>query len=175
MVTKERRSLVTGGDAEAVFVAPPAGQFEAEGDDFIAAPDIERIGSALIAAHEATFGHLQSREVAFLWKRKGGNAGGKTTLGKCQKPTGLLKHFAGADFVIWVAADHCRDHRLTAYQVEALVYHELLHAGEDENGKAVILPHDWTGFTGEVQQYGAWKPDLSAAAHSFEQLRLLGE
>lgn len=175
MVTKERRALITGGDPDEVFLAPPVEQFEMEEDEFVDAPDITRIGSALISAYEATFGHLQSREIAWLWKRKGGASGGKATLGKCQKPTGLLRHFAGADFVIWLAADHCRDHRLTAHQVEALVYHELLHAGEDEGGKPVILPHDFTGFLREVREYGAWKPDLSNAAHSFGQMPLFAE
>jgi hypothetical protein len=175
MVTTERRTLITGGDPAARFLPPRDEQFEEAGDDFLPAPDLERIGSALIAGHEARFGHLQSREVVFLWKRKGGAAGGKPTLGKCQRPTGLLKHFAGVDFVIWAAADHCRAVQMAAYQVEGLLFHELLHAGEDNEGRAVIWPHDFTGFRAEVEEYGAWKPDLSDAARSFGQMRMFGE
>lgn len=179
-------TLLTGGDPDEQYPAPSNDRFLVDdwwdtphGDDkepprhdFIAAADVERIAAALIARHDATFKHLGELAVAYRWKREGGDAGGKATLGKCVKTAGLVKHFGGVDFVIWLAADHCRSLRLTRWQVEALVYHELLHTERDEKGKPIVIPHDFAGFAKEIEHYGLWQPDLVLAGCAIQHLQL---
>lgn len=170
MVTEQRaRTLVTGGNPDKLFPVPPEEAFaEVEGPvEYIEAPDVERVAAALIGTC-SEFSHLRERALVYLWRAEGGKTKGKATLGKCAKPSGLLKHFAEADFMVWLAADHVRGMQFSAWQVEALVYHELLHAGATDKGEPVLWPHDFEGFRPEVSRYGAWKPDLAEAAKSFQ-------
>lgn len=169
------RRLVDGADPDAPTF-PPTGtewvnrQYLARGgnplsesaplDDWRPAPEIERIAELLIAKHRR-FKHLRNRQVVYRWNREGGQIGGKDTLGKCVKVSKGIRAFdVAADFLIWIAADHCQFHHLTAYQLEALIFHELCHAAETEKGKPKIAPHDVTAFVAEVQEYGLWMADL---------------
>lgn len=112
-----------------------------------------------------------------LWKREGGKKAGRLTLGKCTSPSGLASFYSEMDWVIWIAADHARSMGLTAQQLEALLYHELLHctlSDGDEPAPATI-GHDIEAFLLEIEEYGFWKRDLEEAAKVFagRQLRLL--
>lgn len=149
------------------------------GGEYTLAPDLEKLARALIREH----GHRVAAEcqITYLWRKKGGAAKGKPTLGACSKPSGLLRHFAGVDFVIWLAADHLRDDRATVRQVSAALWHELGHVGETEEPanadehwmpELTLLSHDFEGFLDEYQRYGAWRADLRAAEHAFRQLPL---
>ena len=118
--------------------------------------------------------------MVFLWKDKGGTSAGKMKLGACQKPSGLLSFFSGTDFVIWIALDNCKALRLTNRQMEALVYHELLHtdAEEDEDTGEEILglrAHDFEGFNEELKHYGPWSADLQAVVDMGRQLSLFDQ
>ncbi len=180
------RALVTGGDPDERYPVPSKDRFvvdawwdtlhgddeEPERHDFIAAADVERIAAGLIGRHDATFRHLGELGVAYRWKRAGGASGGKATLGKCVKTSGLVKHFGGVAFVIWLAADHCRRLRLTRWQVEALVYRELLHTDRDDKGKPTVAPCDFQGFAKEIEHYGLWQPDLALAGRAIQGLQL---
>lgn len=147
--------------------------------EFARAPEIEAIADALIHAHRALFDHLLDAKVRYLWKAKGGKSAGKDRLGACQKPSGLLAFFSGDDFVIWLGLDNCLAHRLTNRQVEALVFHELLHtnATEDPDTGEIILginPHDFEGFNEELRVYGPWSSDLERVTEIARQLELFG-
>lgn len=166
---------------DAPYPAPQEALFASEDDselDFIKASDLETIGHRLIGEYEE-FTHLRHLAVVFLWKREGGEKHGQAVLGKCTKPNGMVKHFSNADWVVWVAADHCRNYGLTDTQIEAICHHELLHASEktDKNGniKPAVRGHDWEGFSQNVQRYGLWQENLKLAAQAFEQGRLFGE
>lgn len=166
---------------DAAYPAPQEAQFAGEDDeelDFIEARDLWEIGRRLIEDY-AEFEHLRERTVMFLWKRNGGEKHGQAVLGKCVKPSGMVKHFSNADWVIWVAADHCRNYGLTGTQIEAICHHECLHADEktDKQGnvKLAVRGHDWEGFSQNVQRYGLWQENLKLAAQAFEQGRLFGE
>jgi len=114
--------------------------------------------------------------LAVVWKRQGGQKGGRSTLGKCTKPGGLTRFYSGHDWVIWVAADHARQLKLDVHQVEALLYHELLHCAlEGDPPVPAIVGHDVEAFLSEVEEYGLWKTDLAAAGTVFgRQLSLEG-
>jgi hypothetical protein len=93
-------------------------------------------------------------------------------LGKCQRPSGLLRYFSHSDFVIWFAANNCRDLGFTNWQMEALIFHELKHA-KIEDMVPVIVPHDCEVFADEIKRYGLWKSDLHQVAEASAQALLL--
>ena len=172
----EHRRLVTEGIADARYPVPGPGRFvDAAGEDvpFISAPDIEQIAGALIDVRSEDLGFLRDFQLAYLWKAKGGKAKGRATFGKLTKPSGLLKHFAGVTYVLWLAADHCGEARMSNWQIEALVCHELLHAAVDEDGEPGVVGHDFEGFRKEVEHYGFWDEGLAEIERAGLQLRLL--
>jgi len=145
--------------------------------DFMASDELDEIGMKLIERYPE-LEHLTGVRIGYCWKKSGGETNGKATLGKCTKPSGLLLFYAHLDFVIWCAADHCAEWSFTNRQLEALLYHELSHAGieVDKQGmlKYVVRPHDVEAFTGEVDRYGLWRDDLTRAKLSFDQAALPG-
>lgn len=128
------------------------------------AGELQYLANAIFEKHGLLFKHLADASISYLWKREGGSGGGKATLGKCIKMSGLARHYAKCDFTIWLAADHCRDLQFDALQLEALLFHELLHIGvevnKDGQTKLVIQPHDLEVFLAEIQAYGCWTSDL---------------
>ena len=164
------RHLITGGNPEERYPVPPKDEIDG---DFAEAQDLQEIARAIVASDLAKFAAAERREIVYLWKAKGGQSSGKLRLGQCQKASGLVAHFSEAAWVIWIAADHVRDLGLTRWEVEAAVYHELLHISEDvETCKPAINPHDAEMFAAEIEQYGLWKSDLRFVAKSFSQLPL---
>ena len=159
---------------------PPDESF-ADGDDFQKAPEIQKIGDALVVRWPE-LRHLQDANIEYRWKRAGGKSGGNATYGKCVKLSGLAKHFAGADFVVWIAADHLRESGWRTYQLEALTYHELKHikleVNEDETSpnygeeKLVIVGHDRELFVDELKRYGAWELALQVIGEQYRQLAI---
>ncbi len=186
--TDERSVTMTGEQFDAAVDAitaggrapiPTDGRFAG---DFLDAPDVERIAAQLIASRDR-FAFLRDWQgaIAYAWKRKGGKKGGRAVLGRCQTLSGYAKHKAGRSYLIWLGADTCREVKLTIRQLEALIFHELCHLGpgeEDEEtgvvGPPVVVGHDYEGFLAELEEYGAWAPDLVAARGAFEQLPLFG-
>ncbi len=156
---------------------PPSVAF-GEGD-FIEAPELLRLANDLVR-HWPELAFLSEFQGRVLWKRKGGEKGGKATFAKFQVLSGMLEFFSGADWVMWVAADHTRVGEFDAF--EEMVYHELLHAEMvlDEEGESLDPPqirargHDYEGFLQEIRRYGAWAPDLRSAKAAFEQPLLPG-
>lgn len=164
--------------ANAVRV-PTDEDFKANADDFLDARGAAVIGEQLVAECNE-FAFLQDAKIRYLWKREGGESHGRATLGKCQKPSGLLRHFALADFVIWLAADHARERHITHRQLEAMVYHELCHCDvriESKTGEAdkvtwILAAHDVEAFSAEVRKYGLWRDDLKEFGVAVRQLSL---
>jgi hypothetical protein len=146
--------------------------------DFLDSDEIKEVGDRIIRQKLA---HLDDGEllIDYRWKRRGGTAGGNSTLGKCIKLTGLARHLSlGAHFCVWLAADHTRDRKFDDKQFEALVYHELCHIEReepDEEDKPVIyrsIGHDAEVFFAELREYGAWRPSLQQLAETIRQLPL---
>jgi hypothetical protein len=78
-----------------------------------------------------------------------------------------------------MAADHCRG--ISNLELEAAIYHQLCHLHEDESTDSegevtyspAIRPHDLEMFRSELDRYGFWTQDISAASHHFaKQLKL---
>ncbi len=154
--------------------------FEVDGQDkpldFLDAPDLERIADELQEHYELKFNMWPSLHIDFRWKLKGGKRAGQATFGKCQKTSGLLKHYSDRDFVIWLAADHCREGELTRFQVEALPFHEMLHVNTNDDGRAMLRGHDRELFCEEIEEYGLWEQNLQNVGRAVQgRLDELGE
>lgn len=136
--------------------------------DYIDASDIQHMAQAMIDGQDR-FSHLRPAKILYLWKREGGSRNGKAIGGECVKPGGLTKYFShAADFVIWIAADN--NFRTARRDIEAIVFHELLHAGLDpDTGKYTIWPHDFEGFRAEIEEYGLWSGSAKQIAPAFHQ------
>lgn len=157
------RECVSGKDPESVYdLMPGIGEFWE-------APDLEDLAEKLIAAKLPDFPEC---EVRYLWKGKGSRTNGKAVFGKTLKTSGLTGYFGHSDYVIWLAADFVGDTPFSNFQVEALLYHELLHVSveEDENGnrKLGVRAHDFEGFREEIEEYGFWDSDTRAIARTIQ-------
>ena len=160
------RELITNGDPDERFPVPPDGEWE-----FLLAPELERVGLALIQSCPE-LAHLAGLSLAFVWKRKGGKK-----RGWCQKPSGLLKFYAKSDFVVWIAADNTRESRMTRWEVEALLFHELMFADletDEETGetKPVMRSLEIEAWVDEVERYGDWSPSLARLGRVYQQAAL---
>lgn len=74
------------------------------------------------------------------------------------------------DYLTWFALDAWA--RMNDGDHEALVYHELTHAGRDAAGRPELTPHDAGVFNREVELYGVWWKDAQAR---FKSARDAGE
>jgi hypothetical protein len=141
--------------------------------DWLPAADLEAIADRLIET-KPDLKHLYVFKTVYFWKRAGGVTGGQPTMGKCRRVSGDLKAVApGADFMVWLAADHCREQEITVHQAEAFVFHELMHTAQDDKGRPRIRPHDFVGFVAEVREFGLYDQMLQAAGTAFQQLALV--
>lgn len=174
-----RPPLVTGGNPEARPTIPRPSSFvnkTGEQTDFLNAPDIERIANALIGTC-ADLDFLEEVRIRYRWRRKGQNKAGKIVLGYCQKLSGQLRdEMGGGDFQIVLNAENCALRDLRAWQLEALVYHELNHIAppdeDDPESVPTLIGHDVEMFTAEVRRYGLWTNELRAARKAFDDLPL---
>jgi hypothetical protein len=142
-------------------LAPPSEQDFGE-SDFLEGLNLTPIGDDLITRH---FDELENFTIEFLWKKRGGKVRGQPRFGGAQQPTGLLGYFCTADFVIWLAADTVRDAHWTSNEIEAALFHELCECGADDDGNPKLVWYDFSGFTREVEQYGAWTSHLKDMAN----------
>lgn len=160
---------------ERIFI-PTDADFPTDDSDrqaeYLPANDIADIGARLIATCEE-LAHLHTATINYVWKREGGKSGGKCVLGKCTALSGYARFLSEADFLIWLAADHAREFGMTTAQLEALTYHELMHADVDpDNAKPKVRPHDVEMFVSEVERYGLWTSDLKDASDAMRQATL---
>jgi hypothetical protein len=136
--------------------------------EYLPDDELDHLAAMVIDLHANELMGADAPEVKFLWKAEGGSSGGRSTLGKCKKTSGLERFYAGCDFIIWLAADHCRARSFGQRELEALLFHELKHIGVEvtEKGetKYVIVPHDLEVFLAEIQAYGLWSADIKRLA-----------
>lgn len=126
--------------------------------------------------------HIRETTVKYAWRKKGGSSKGAPVLGRCVPLSGHAKHYAEADFLVLLSADEIRDRALGPYELEALLFHELLHIGmkidEDEAsstyGEVTIkaVAHDFEGFWSEIERYPGWREELRQTENTFQQARL---
>lgn len=176
--TETARRLLTGGDPDAKASLPPERRFRDKGGyrvDFCRAPEVEEIAERLIW-HYPEFVHLRGLRIAYLWRRKKQAKGGKLVLGTCSSLSGIPQAFLEADWAVTIGAESCRETKLTAYQLEALVYHELSHIAppdeDDPESVPTLCGHDAELFLSEIRRYGLWEASLKQTRDTFADLPL---
>lgn len=140
-----------------------------EGKEYRAAPEIEEIAKRLIGSVDHYLGHLARTQIGYYWKAKGGKSKGRARLGQTSKLSGFTDFLAEHEFTVFISADNCMAARLTYFQMEALVYHELSHIAikptddDDAEDELVIVGHDLEEFHSVLRLYGDWEPALTEA------------
>lgn len=122
-------------------------------------PQLEEIGKSLIQKHH---NHLLEAEISYLVTSRQKIKAGVVEIGHSKRPSGLLKHYARADFIVIIADDFW--HGAERIKREALVDHELCHCSVeyDESGERswIIRRHDIEEFTAVVDRHGLWTDEL---------------
>lgn len=160
-----------GGDRPPAYKVPTDDLFVDSyglGVDFIDAPDLAVIAHELIET-TPDFARLSNCTFRFFWVRKAGKERGRPALGKGAAPRGLLRHLCGSDFIVQVAANHCRDAEMTRDSVRALIFHILCSCQLDDDDAPRIVGPDFWGYALEVQQFGPWRSMLRVAETAFTQ------
>ncbi len=143
------------------------------------APEVRDLARQLMERFPEDFSSLAGAKIVYCWREKAQQKHDKTILGTASIVSGrnalLVARNAlgtedwseGKDFafhVIEIAADAWKD--LSEHQRQALVYHELLHCGMDDDGDPLIMPHDVEEFRRVGEVFGLWKADLERFAES---------
>lgn len=133
---------------------------DGEAVEFVASEVAQRIGEGLVNGI-ARFYHLRLYRIHYVLRNAPWEKGGKTVLGQMKRPSGLLKNYAAADFIVLLNWEMWQ--AMNPMQRVALVYHELRHG--DSEGK--IAPHDFEGFFDELRLFGtATYEDWNALAQA---------
>lgn len=154
-----------------LFLVPEDAAFD--GAQFRPAPELANIAEGLIEEN-GFLSFLEGCKIQYLWKRKTGVSKGKLKIGFLARGSGLLGHYSRAEFLVWLSASTARDAKFTDRQVEAAIFHQLCHIGEDDNGNWIKVGHDFEGFAAEVRVYGTWTEDLKIGDSAFKIARQLG-
>lgn len=110
--------------------------------------------------------------IGTYYKREGGKENGTPKLGGVRITRGLLRDTTGFTVVLWIAWDHAQSYDMTTDLARKVLYHNLMHLSLNDKSKFVMRPHDFEGFTMEVERFGPWHGDLSRAKVSFDQAAL---
>lgn len=154
-----------------LFLVPTDAQFK--GRLYRDAPELADIAEHLMGKHRV-IRELINADIKYFWKRKTGVSKGRAKIGFCKRASDLLGHFTGADFIIWLSATTAREGKFTDRQVEAAVFHQLMHIGADEKGNWIFTPHDFEGFAAEIEAFGAWTSDLTLGGSAFVAAHQMG-
>lgn len=146
------------------------------------AKEVRQIARDLIDSYPHMFGHLEGVRIEYFWRDKAQKKGAKVILGTASLVSGRhallalkggLNEYDWADgkthafFVIEIAEDEWK--HLSEHQRRALVAHEMMHCGKDDDDELILVDHDLSEFRWIAQEFGLWKADLqsfvNACAH----------
>lgn len=137
---------------------------------FMPSPSIGNLVEEVISEF-TEFSHLRSGvKIGTYWKKGGGKSQKRLRMGDCSLADPMHHSLTGDDFVLWFAADHCRTINLSQGQYWRLAFHQLKHAGIDDDTDAFkINPHDVEAFTDEIKHFGPWTTDLEHLSWAMEE------
>ena len=110
------------------------------------------VGERLIAELEE-LADIREAEITivYLASTQAKKQKGKLVFGQCEKIADKYKWGIPADFTITVFEPNIEG--FTPEQVEALIFHELLHVGVEDD-RLFIRPHDIEDFSAVLKKYG---------------------
>jgi predicted metallopeptidase len=146
--------------------AGPQLELVAPDQQFVRAPDVDRVVEALIATHAVTFAHLRNFNLLLLFKKgtppKAEESGSFIhAIARAFKVPPLWQSVTGYEVGFWVW-EWWWD-RFAPEQREALAMHELLHIGIS-GGKPRMEKHDVEDFALVVRHYGRWSDSVKLYA-----------
>lgn len=112
--------------------------------------ELERLATALIEAYHP---HLEDARIRYLFRSKPQKIGGAFAAATATKVPSVYAFLAKVDFIIQVHEGDWDEY--DEEQRVALMDHELMHCGVDENGWCLI-PHDLEEFNEIVERRGEW-------------------
>lgn len=167
-MAENKKGTVRAVDPELAGVVYPVTQLGPD-IEYRAAPELSEIVEGLVKEFPA-FEKLRELAIACYWKRNGRTERGLPKLGGVKRPDGLYRTLAGSThFIVWLAADHLGDQKLTYYQVEALLFRLLCSCQIDEEGKLTLAAPEFSGFYAEIEEYGLWEAQLKRAGSIMRQ------
>ena len=135
-------------------MATAATALDQERSDYVEAPDMKKIATALIRRHPTIAAVTEDLRVGYRL-RLGEPAGeGEAAIAMCQKAPPLWRDESGLDVVIWAWSFWWE--QFDERQREALTLHELLHVDRTEKGAVKLRRHDVEEFVTVVHEYGDW-------------------
>lgn len=132
--------------------------------------ELEHRARRMISEHDV-LRHLEGFEVAYLWDHGDPPRNGKPCAwGKARLVPRWVQPMVLADGCITIMSKVWLV--LSDRQRDALLMHELLHLGQNEDsGLLEVVPHDVEEFGYVASTYGAWRSSLEAFGQQL-QLRL---
>lgn len=143
-------------------------------ENWAKAPKLTELAEHLVETCNE-FRHLQKFRIEVLWKATGGTRAGEPVIAGSTVMGGLQRYAFQAHFLIWFAADHCKDLKLSPAEYEAAMYHELCHCGHTVNDDGTEKPRKVHGievFPGELKRFGLWRSDLQRISDAMTQQTL---
>lgn len=121
-------------------------------DNRLISDEYAAIGEMLIANYDE-FKDIREAEITivYLASTHAKKQKGKLVFGQCEKIADKYKWGIPADFTITVFEPNIEG--FTPEQVEALIFHELLHIGIEDD-RLFIRPHDIEDFSAVLKKYG---------------------
>lgn len=139
------------------------------GKEFAAAADLREIAGIILAKYHEDFWYLKDAPIGFYWKRRKAAKGGEVAWYDTRKAGPLEATLTGAAYIVWLAADYCRDTPVTAEQVGYALVHSLMHIGwNGDKAETRYRSHEFAGYVREVEICGFWQPNLQDAAAGFQ-------
>jgi hypothetical protein len=173
MTATADRELVTKHSPSDRVSTPSERIFEELHNSFIDAPILNEIAQGLQKRYTSRFEHLAPLAISYLWKATGGKEKGRPRLGAVVKSTDLHRLAMECDVFVWVASDHVREHAMTHFQLEALMFSLLCRIQiDDETSQIQIVAPEFSGFHAELAEYGPWNRDLEVARDTLAQIPL---
>lgn len=160
-VTMSPAELEALASGDFLYRLPKADTLFVDGAKLAPAPDLDVIVGHLINKHDE-HGALREFHIKVLWRD-----GEPDWLGHAKPKGEEDRLLSGVDAVILIAWQQCRAFKITAHQMEALLYHELCHfeINEDEKGRRTLKGrkfHDIEEFHAVIAKYGDWRHDVKA-------------
>jgi hypothetical protein len=155
----------------------PVFEVSATGDTqtFAKAPKLHALALELIETCKE-FKHLRDYRFEVLWRAKGGTRAGEPVIAHSAVMGGLGRFYGQAHFLIWFAADNCKEHKLTLEDYRSAMHHELCHCGIKVNdSEGTEKPTRRNGievFPEELARFGLWRADLQKVSDAMAQQTL---
>lgn len=134
------------------------------------APDLEQIAKVVLKKYSELEGLRESDcRIGYQWSDGNRKKGEADVYADTTKVNTKVKEFSECDFVI-TFYDICRE--LETWQLERIMFHELLHVGYSGSGECKVNNHDIEDFRLCISKWGMewlWKQEETEEEEEVEE------